>query len=84
MLQKQTPSSNIPRFNPHGYQPPPVEKKQESTPKRMTASMKFGAIKKRKDEEEIVDFKKYNIEELLLDAVSDSFLFRSRKLHFKQ
>lgn len=66
MLQKQTPSSNIPRFNPHGYQPPPVEKKQETTPK-MTASMKFGAIKKRKDEDEIVDFKKFNIEDLLLD-----------------
>jgi hypothetical protein len=45
-----------------------VEKKQETTPKRMTASMKFGAIKKRKDEEEIVDYKKFNIEELLLDA----------------
>lgn len=69
MLQKQTPSSNIPRFNPHGYQPPPVEKKKETTPK-MSASMKFGAIKKRKEEEEIVDFKKFNIEDLLLDAVS--------------
>lgn len=67
MLQKQTPSSNIPRFNPHGYQPPPVERKQETQPK-MSASMKFGAIKKRKDEEEIVDFKKFNIEDLLLDA----------------
>lgn len=68
MLQKQTPSSNIPRFNPHGYQPPPVEKKQDTTPKSMSASMKFGAIKKRKDEEEIVDFKKFNIEDLLLDT----------------
>ena len=72
MLQKQTPSSNIPRFNPHGYQPPPVEKKKEPEPKKMTASMKFGAIKKRKDEEEITDFKKFNIEELLLDAVSNT------------
>jgi dynein heavy chain, axonemal len=23
MLSKQTPASNIPRFNPHGYQAPP-------------------------------------------------------------
>jgi hypothetical protein len=34
----------------------------------MSASMKFGAIKKRKEEEEIIDFKKFNIEDLLLDA----------------
>ena len=82
MLQKQTPSSNIPRFNPHGYQPPPVEKKQETTPK-MTASMKFGAIKKRKDEDEIVDFKKFNIEDLLLDEVSNGpSLFTFKFYHF--
>jgi hypothetical protein len=29
MLQKQTPASTIPRFNPHGYQPPPQERKKE-------------------------------------------------------
>lgn len=67
MLQKQTPSSSIPRFNPHGYQPPPIEKKKEVyRPK--TAGLKFGAIKKRKEEKEVVDFKKFSIEDLLLDA----------------
>jgi hypothetical protein len=74
MLKKMQPTSSIPRFNPHGYQPPPVEKKQRPKTsqhvggRRMTASMKFGAIKKRMEEEEIVDFKKFNIEDLLLEA----------------
>ena len=70
MQQKQTPSSNIPQFNPHGYESPPVEKNHETTPK-MTSTVKFGAIKKRKDEDEIVDFKKFNIEDLQHDEVSN-------------
>jgi len=36
----------------------------------MAASAKFGATKKH--EEEVVDFKKFNIEDLLLDNVSYS------------
>ena len=67
MLQKQTPASTIPRFNPHGYQPPPQErKKEEQSPMKKT----FGVVKKRQDKEEIVDFKKFDIEELLLNLVS--------------
>jgi dynein heavy chain len=45
-----------------------VEKKKETATPKMSASMKFGAIKKRKEEEEIVDFKKFSIEDLLLDT----------------
>jgi len=36
MLQKQTPASKIPRFNPHGNQPPPQEKKKEVEVQRKT------------------------------------------------
>tara|TARA_B110001469_G_C9419502_1_gene214042 strand:+ start:132 stop:344 length:213 start_codon:yes stop_codon:yes gene_type:complete len=63
LLQKQTPASTIPRFNPHGYQAPPQEKKKESEqPTRKT----FGVVKKRQDKVEVEDFKKFNVEELLL------------------
>lgn len=64
MLSKQTPASNIPRFNPHGYQPPPQErKKEEESPKKR--------LKKQVVEEEVVDFTQFNIEQLLLDLVSN-------------
>lgn len=66
MLQKQTPASTIPRFNPHGYQAPPQERKvEETSPKKS-----FGVVKKRDDKDKMVDFKKFNIEELLFEKVS--------------
>ena len=65
MLQKQAPASTIPRFNPHGYQAPPQERKKEDP----TSPSKV--VKKRAEAVEIVDFSKFNIEDLLLDMVSN-------------
>ena len=71
MLQKQAPASTIPRFNPHGYQPPPQERKKEDP---TSPSKKFpSVVKKRAEADEIVDFSKFNIEDLLLDMVSIPF-----------
>jgi hypothetical protein len=69
MLQKQAPASTIPRFNPHGYQAPPQERKKEET---NSPVKRPGVVKKRADADEIVDFAKFNIEDLLLDMVSFS------------
>jgi len=44
LLEKQGTGSTIPRFNPHGYQPPPTERKKE---KEMTPMKGFGVVKKR-------------------------------------
>ena len=46
--------------------------------------MKFGASKKRSEEEEVVDFKKFNIEDLLLDAVSKKQVISIDLLVFKE
>ena len=70
MLQKQAPASTIPRFNPHGNQAPPQErkKKDQTSPSKM--------MKKRAEAVEIVDFSKFNIEDLLLDMVSNHLYFK--------
>lgn len=70
MLQKQTPASTIPRFNPHGFQAPPQEKKKEN--ENVGSPLKKSMGNKRKiEKEEVVDFKKFNIEDLLNDMVSN-------------
>ena len=78
MLQQQVPSPSIPRFNPHGYQPPPVEKKKEET---FYSSKAFSSSsKKRLEVQEVVDFKQFNIEDLLGDYVSTHAHFKSPSL----
>jgi len=72
LLNKQAPASNIPRFNPHGYQEPAQERK----PEEVKSPMKMGVVKKRQDKEEIVDFKNFNIEDLLTEM---SVQFRNPK-----
>lgn len=37
----------------------------------------FGVVKKRQEKDEQVDFRKFNIEELLLDLVSHIFHFQT-------
>ena len=74
MLQKQTPASTIPRFNPHGYQAPPQEKKKDNDMGGSPLKKTFGN-KRKVEKEEIVDFKKFNIEDLLNDLVSYKFKF---------
>ena len=44
LLEKQGTGSTIPRFNPHGYQPPPTERKKEP---EMSPMKGFGVVKKR-------------------------------------
>ena len=66
MLQQQVSAPGIPRFNPHGYQPPPQEKKKEES----TASLKPFGVRQKVEEEVVVDFKQFNIEDLLSECVS--------------
>ena len=73
MLQKQTPASKIPRFNPHGYQPPPQEKKKEVEVQRKTftsSSKKSGNQAQKDEKEDITVWSKFNIEDLLDEMVS--------------
>jgi hypothetical protein len=83
MLQQMMPSSKIPRFNPHGYQPPPQEKKPETKMPGKLFSKASGSTKKKADNLEPVDFSKFNIEDLLMAEVSNhlqtlpSFLYFS-------
>jgi hypothetical protein len=63
LLNHQSPGPSIPRFNPHGYQAPPQERKKEEA----SPAKPFGVVKKRQEEKEMVDFKNFNIEDLLGD-----------------
>ena len=66
LLNHQSTAPSVPRFNPHGYQAPPKERiKEEASPMKP-----FGVVKKRQEENEMVDFKNFNIEDLLGDNVS--------------
>jgi hypothetical protein len=75
-LQRQTPASTIPRFNPHGYQAPPQERKPET---EITSPMKrtFGSSAMRQEKEK-VDFKSFKIDDLLMEKVSFNSLVISR------
>lgn len=68
VLQKHLPSSQVPRFNPHGYQAPPQEKKLE-TPLESFSPVKRNYGKKMETSESAQkEFSKFSIEELLLNS----------------
>ena len=66
LLNQQSTAPSIPRFNPHGYQAPPKERKKEEE----STTKPFGVVKKRQEEKEMVDFRNFNIEDLLGESVS--------------
>ena len=74
LLNHQSPGPSIPRFNPHGYQAPPQERKKEEA----SPAKPFGVVKKRQEEKEMIDFKNFNIEDLLGDKVSNPFAYKTQ------